>query len=60
MPEYIFQGTVTLSGVDFYVTADSEEEAIAKAKMGEYNNRDTVGADSTDWDIDPNSCVLNE
>ena len=60
MPEYIFQGTVTLSGVDFYIIADSEEEAKAKAKNGEYNDRDTVGAGSQDWDIDPNSCALNE
>ncbi len=60
MPQYIFQGTVTLSGVDFYITADSKEEAVEKAKSGEYNDRDMVGADSTDWDIEPNSCVLNE
>ncbi len=60
MPEYIFQGTVTLSGVDFYVIADSEEEAKAKARVGDHDDRDTAGAGSTDWDIDPSSCVLNE
>ncbi len=60
MPEYIFQGQVTLSGVDFYITADNEAEAIAKAKAGASDYWDRAGAASTDLDIDSNSCVLNE
>lgn len=60
MPEYIFQGTATLSGVDFYVIADSEEEAKAKARVGEHADRDLMCADSTNWDIDPSTCILNE
>lgn len=60
MPEYVFQGTVTLEGVDFYINADSEKEAKAKARVGDHDNRDMAGAGGMGWDIDPRTCVLNE
>lgn len=59
MGEYIFRGTVELSGVDFYVTADTAEEAIQKAKRGEYDDYKTAGAETINWKIDPNTCEDN-
>lgn len=53
MPEFIFRGTIALSGVDFFITADTPLEAVKKAKAGEYDYYDTAGAETTDWQIDP-------
>lgn len=58
--EYIFRGKLSLSGVEFYITANSEEEAIAKARDGDWHDYDTLGASSEDCNIDLGSCELNQ
>ena len=60
MAEWIFRGSMRLEGVEFRITADSEAEAIAKAKTGDYDDYDDRGAVTVDWDIDPATGELNE
>lgn len=60
MAEWIFKGSIRLDGVEFRITADTETEAIAKAKAGDYDDYDEMGAATADWEIDPGSCELNE
>ena len=60
MPEYLFQGTVTLSGVDFFVSADDEDEAKAKAQSGEYDSYKTDMASAVDWALTLTTLKLNE
>lgn len=49
--EYIAKGTLTLSGVDFFIAADNQEEAEAKARRGEWDYYDISGASSDDCEI---------
>ena len=60
MPEYLFTGTVELSGVLFTVTADNETEAKAKAKLGEWDDYDISGAETRNAELTVSSCELNE
>ena len=60
MPEYIFNGTLSLSNVNFYIIADNEHDAKEKARRGEYVDWDIGDAGSVDWTINPNSIELNE
>ncbi|MCB7127909.1 MAG: hypothetical protein J3T61_00020 [Candidatus Brocadiales bacterium] len=60
MSEYIFQGSLSLTNVDFFITADDEDAARSKAKAGEYDNWETSGAASSNWMIDSDTLELNE
>lgn len=53
MPEYLCKGTLTLSGVEFTIKADSLEDAKRKAEDGEFEDWDTTGAEGTDWEMRP-------
>lgn len=59
MPCWIFTGSLRLDGVVFYVTADTEAAAIAKAEAGDYDEHDEMGAATADWLIDPDSIESN-
>ena len=50
MKEYIVTGTARFSNVEFYVTADSEADAIAKVNKGEHETRDLTFAECVDWE----------
>lgn len=60
MRQFIFRGTATLSGVTFYISARSEKDAVARAKRGDWDDYDTSGADTTDWQIKPDTCEENK
>jgi hypothetical protein len=60
MTQWLFKGSLRLDGVDFIITADTKDEAIAKAKSGDYDEYDEMGATAADWEIDPASGELNE
>jgi hypothetical protein len=51
MPEYHFTGTATLRGVDFYITADTLEDARAKAARGEIDFSEEDAAEMYDFNI---------
>lgn len=59
MAEYTFQGSVTLRGVTFYVKAATEAEAREKARKGDYEDYDALGAETSDWEIHPSTCKEN-
>ena len=58
--QWIFKGSLRLDGVSFFITADNEAEAIAKAKMGDYDEYDEMGATAADWEIDPKTGDPND
>ena len=58
--QYIARGTIELRGVDFYITAESEEDARAKAKAGEYDSYEDNGAETFNWEINPGTVKENE
>ena len=58
--EYIFEGTVTRRGVTFFVKAASEVEAKEKAAAGEFEDYDVNGAETSDWEMNPNTIQVNE
>lgn len=53
MREYIFRGSVTKLGVEFIVKARNLNEAIAKAKEGKFDDYDDIGAETSDWELNP-------
>lgn len=55
MPKFHFEGKATLNGVDFYIMADTIEEAVARAKRGEFDLTEDYAAEMTDWEIDETS-----
>lgn len=59
MKEYTFTGDVKLRGVVFTVHAETEDEAIEKAKSGDYEDWDGSGAEVTDCHLNPKSCEEN-
>lgn len=59
MKEYVAKGSLTRSGVIFYITADTLEEAKVKAASGEYLEYDTDGADTVNWDIEVDTVEEN-
>lgn len=59
MPEYHFTGKATLNSVDFYINADTLEDAIARAKKGESDLVEDDDAEMIDWEIDATSGRLN-
>lgn len=60
MAEYQFKGTIQLTGVLFYIEADSLEEAKAKAKRAEYDDCDESCAEAYDWEIIPDTGKMTE
>lgn len=59
MPEYHFKGKANFRGVDFYINADTLDEAKARAKRGESDLIEDDYAEMYDHEIDPTSGVLN-
>lgn len=53
--EYTFSGSVELRGV----TATSPEEAKRKAAEGDYDEYDTSGAETVNWEINTKTCEEN-
>jgi hypothetical protein len=51
MPQFTARGDVALSDVTFFIEADDEEEARAKAEAGEYDFYEIDGAETVDWTI---------
>jgi len=60
MPEYIFRGSVTMNGVVFTVTAKDSQEAIEKARQGEFDDFDASCGEAVDWEIRPGTCERND
>ena len=55
LKEFEFKGSAELSGVRFFIRAQSLEEAKAKAARGEWDDDDARGASWVNWEIDPHS-----
>lgn len=60
MSEWILTGTVKLSGVDFFVEAETEEEALRKAAAGEWSRYETDCAETEGWSVQPKTIRPNE
>lgn len=60
MAEYICRGTVELTNVDFFVTAETFEEAKAKLKAGDWDHYDLDGAECLNANPYPSSLEINE
>lgn len=60
MPQYTAEGKVELNGATFFITADSLEEAKRKAKAGEWDDYNSAGAETINWEIRPATVKLNE
>jgi hypothetical protein len=52
MPEFVFTGRLTLRGVDFFIEAETLEEAERLALTGAYGFHETAGSVVTDIYID--------
>jgi hypothetical protein len=59
MSRFIFKGSVTLNGVDFYINADDARDAIKKARNGEFEFYETDGAETVDLEINAGTCEPN-
>lgn len=59
MPEYHFTGKASVHGVDFYINANTLEEAKARAKRGEADLVEDDAAEMYDWEIDDTSGHVN-
>lgn len=53
--EFMFEGTLTLDGVIFFIEAGSLEEAKELARLGKYDDCDMDGASAVDCSISPSS-----
>lgn len=51
MAEYIVPMKFTVTG-DAYVTAESPEEAVAKAERGRWDHYDITLGGTTDWSVE--------
>jgi hypothetical protein len=51
MPEFIARGTIELQGVDFFITAETIEDARRKAAAGEYDHYEDNGASAMSCEI---------
>ncbi len=58
--EFIFEGTVELRGVQFFVVAEDEMDARAKASAGEWTDYDTLGAETVNWELDLKTIQAND
>jgi hypothetical protein len=52
MPEFVFTGRLTLRGVDFFIKAETLEEAKKLARDGVYGYHETAGSIVSDVYID--------
>jgi hypothetical protein len=55
---WIARGTLTLGGVDFYVDAETKEEARLKLEEGKFKDYDINSAELVEWS--PGAIELNE
>jgi len=55
MAKWTAMGSVRLDGVVFTITADTVEEARAKARAGDYDEHDEMPAETADWTILPST-----
>jgi hypothetical protein len=60
MREYHFTGKVTLTGVDFYITADTIQEARRAARRGDFDRSNDGKAWWDGYEIDDISGQENE
>lgn len=60
MKEFICTGSIELRGVQFFIKAETLEEAKKKAEEGEFESFDSDGADTTDWHMNPRTVEVNE
>ena len=60
MTEYVFTGEARLRGVEFYIVADTLEEAKARAKRGEQDSIEDYNAEMYDWKISVESGKENK
>ena len=60
MAIWMATGRIELSGVDFFIEADTLEEAKEKAKRGEYEFYEDNGAEAINWTIKPSTVESNE
>jgi hypothetical protein len=58
--EWLCRGWIKLSGVQFSVSAATEDEARKKAAAGDWDDYDTTVASGEDWKLDEGSIELNE
>ena len=58
--EWLFRGTLKMSGVIFSVSAETEAEALQKARDGDWDDYDTTRASGDDWKLDDGTMELNE
>jgi hypothetical protein len=56
--EWIVTGRVTFEGAQCIIQATTEDEALAKANAGEWDELTTGGASMVDWKFD--DCEANE
>lgn len=59
MPEYIARGRLELGNVEFWVSADSEDEAREKFNNGVFDHWDISGSESLNWDIRTRDIEIN-
>jgi hypothetical protein len=58
--DWIFTGSVELSGVTFFINDCTEDEARDRAQAGKYDDYDTSGAETVDWNIKAKTIEANE
>ncbi len=59
MTSYVVTATATFRGVDFFVEADSVEEAVMKVNAGQYESFEVAAsAELTDWEA--KEAMLND
>lgn len=60
MPEYHFTGNALIRGVDFYIEADTLDEAKVKANRGEADLIEDDNSEIYDFDINLSSGAVNQ
>ena len=60
MAEYIFIGSMALHAVEFYIEAEDKEEAIDRAKSGDYDSHEMYNSEIVTYRIDINSIEENK
>ena len=60
MPEYTCKGVVELTNVDFYITADTPEEAAQKAERGDWDFYEVEQAECLDATPNVRTIRVNE
>lgn len=55
MTQWVARGKIELHGVDFFIEAETKEEAIAMANAGDFQFYEDHGAQPMNWIIEPDS-----